>query len=248
MKIFATTIALLLGALTASAQYLCTEQGTVFTTTETVTVDGKTETVDLTTTVEEVTTAENGVVSARLLTVQKIPGNDFAEIKSYSSYTYDPATQLTVFIPMTAEDFKNDFINTMVEMARSQGQNVTDSDIAELDKAIRVKGELSLELPEAPDTTAKIPNKSLKMSIATQTMSFNIWEAKYLGFETVTVPAGTYENCFKMSYVQKINTPEGVEKNYCTSWFAKGIGEVKTIEADKKGNIRSTSELKSVRK
>ena len=194
----------------------------------------KTETVDQTTTVEEVTTAENGVVSARLLTVQKIPGNDFAEIKSYSSYTYDPATQLTVFIPMTAEDFKNDFINTMVEMARSQGQNVTDSDIAELDKAIRVKGELSLELPEAPDTTAKIPNKSLKMSIATQTMSFNIWEAKYLGFETVTVPAGTYENCFKMSYVQKINTPEGVEKNYCTSWLPRESARLRLLRLTRK--------------
>lgn len=248
MKVILTTaLALMAGISTMSAQYLCTEQGTVFTYTETATNDGKTESADYKTTVESVTD-DNGTQSARMLSVRKVPGNDFAEIKSYSTYTYNPSTQLTVYIPMTADDFKNDFINTMVEMARSQGQNVTESDIAELDKAIRVKGELSLELPETPDTAAKIPNKSLKMSVATQTMSFNIWEAKYLGFETVTVPAGTYENCFKMSYVQKINTPEGVEKNYCTSWFAKGVGEVKTVEADKKGNVKSTTELKSIGK
>lgn len=248
MKKIATAIALLLCAATASAQYLCTEQGTVFTYAETATIDDKTTTTDYTATVESVSTADNGVVTARMLSVRKVPGNDFAEIKTYSSYTYNPESKLSVYIPMTADDFKNDFITSMVDMARSQGQNVTDSDIAELDKAIRVKGELALELPETPDTAAKIPNKSLKMSVATQTMSFNLWEAKYLGFETVTVPAGTYENCFKMSYVQKVNSPEGVEKTYCTSWFAKGIGEVKTIEADKKGNVKTTTELKSIGK
>ncbi|MCM1066595.1 MAG: hypothetical protein NC418_03360 [Muribaculaceae bacterium] len=248
-KLIVAMLALVGAAGMASAQYLCTEQGTVFVFSEKAQdAEGKDYEADYKTTVESVSTDADGLVSTRLRSVHKVPGNDLAEIVGYSGYTYNPADQLTVYIALTGEDYKKMIIDMIVDAARSAGQAVGESDIAELEKSFRVKGDLTLPLPENPDPAAKVPNKSIKISAGPQTMSMNLWEAKYQGFETVTVPAGTFENCLKVTYVQKINSPEGVEKKWCTSWFAKGYGEVKSTEADKKGNIKGETVLKEVKK
>ena len=68
------------------------------------------------------------------------------------------------------------------------------------------------------------------------TMSMNFWEGKNLGTESVTTEAGTFD-CVKISYVQRTSSPGGNEKRNVTEWYAKGIGLVRSIDTDKKGNI-----------
>lgn len=247
-KIVITLAAIACCTAAASAQYMCTEQGTVLTYTETAVHDGQELTVDSKSTVIEVTTDANGVITSRFENIQGVPGNDLAEIKSYSSATYDPATGLTTDIVLTGDSWRDAILDLIVEAARSQGANVSDSDIEKLRGAIRTKGEITLPIPAEPVEGDVIPKSSIKMTVETQTMTMNLWEGKYLGYETVEVPAGTFENCVKVSYVRKSSSPEGNEKVWVTDWFAKGIGSVKTIEADKKGKQTGSTVLKSIKK
>ncbi len=232
-------------AASASAQYLCTTQGTVLTFSSTNVKESKT--TDGVTTVSEVSTAADGVVTARYKTVEKVPGNDFAEITTYSTYTYNPADDKTVYTLMSGEDFKTFIVNMVVEGAEKEGQHIGDADKAELEKNISVKGDLTMELPATIVEGVKVPNRTIKVNVGPMTMSMSLWDVKYLGYENVDTPAGNYSDCLKVSFVMKNNSPAGSEKKYCTSWFAKGLGAVKTITTDKKGKVEEEEVLKSIK-
>lgn len=247
-SIIALCASFVLGTAVSMAQYFCTDQGAVLTFSETSYKDKAELKQDYKATVVSVATAADGVIDMRLEEVHKVPGNDFAEIKSFSSFKFNPADGLTTATLMSGEDYKDMVINVIVDAARGAGQPVSESDVAELQKNIRVKGDLVLPLPAEPETDAKIPNSSIKMSVATNNMSVNLWEGKYLGFETVEVPAGTFENCLKVTYVKRVTSPEGNQKSYVTAWYAKGVGSVKTVEADKKGNVEAEEVLLSIKK
>lgn len=241
--------AALLGTVTASAQYMCAEQGTVLTYMVTNHESSENPTEEYTSTVETVSTDASGVVLARMVDAHKIPGNPFgAEMKSYSTYHYNPANELTILIMSSADDAKKEFVDMVIESVRMSGQPVSDSKLEELNNAIRVKGDLSLELPATPDPAAKVANKTLKMSLGPQTFSSSLWNVKYEGFEDVEVPAGKFEQCMKISFELKQTSPEGTDKKYCTAWFAKGIGTVKSIDTDKKGKVLAEDVLKSIKK
>jgi len=60
------------------------------------------------------------------------------------------------------------------------------------------------------------------------------WEI--LGLESVTVPAGTFEDCLKV----KITDFNG---SYVIAWHAKNIGEVKTLEYNQDGDLANQHEL-----
>lgn len=241
--IAALAILMAMGTSAASAQYMCSKQGTVFTHLEKVLEGENKGETESTTTVVSVTTAD-GIETSVEEVVKKI--NDFAEYKSLISYTYNPATGLTVYNMLSGEEYKKTIINMLVEAARASGNNVTDSDIAELEKGITAKGDLVLDLPAEADPATKIPNKSLKLNMGPSQMSMNLWDAKYAGYETVEVPAGKFENCLKVTYVLKTTSPEATEKKYITEWFAKGIGSIKGTVADKKGKVLEEIVLKSI--
>lgn len=234
-------------ALGASAQYLCTDKGTVMTYEVKTTDDNKTTTVQSQNIVEDVVTAPDGIVTVRCKTVMPKP-NGFGEDTSYSYTCYNPVTKVTTDTILSAAEYKRNIIEGMVEAARQAGHFASDEDIMQLDRMVRTKGDIILDVPDevAPDT--KIPNKSIRITVEASNMSINFWEAKFVGTETVETPAGTFPDCLKMTFVLKINTPENVEKRYCTGWYSKGIGEIKTVEADKKGNILMESTLTSIKK
>ena len=243
-KITALAALCLFTAVSASAQYMCTKQGTVFTRKTTSTKENLTS--DAVITVESVNTAADGVITARYRTVEKVPGNEFAQLTSFSTYTFNPADTLTVYTVMDGEDFKNLMVNMIVEAAASQGQAVSDADKAELEKNISVKGSLTMDLPATINPAAKVKNRNMKLNFGPTTSTMSLWDFKYIGYESVETPAGNFSDCLKVSYVMKTNSPEGTEKQYCTTWFAKGVGEVKTITTDKKGNVEEEQVLMSV--
>jgi formylglycine-generating enzyme required for sulfatase activity len=57
--------------------------------------------------------------------------------------------------------------------------------------------------------------------------------------ESVTVPAGTFKDAYKMTY--KMNV--GNSTSTVTEWYARGVGIVKSVSVDGKGNPESSAEL-----
>lgn len=244
--VLAMTLALV-GGLAASAQYMCEKEGTVLSYKSTAVVDGKTYDTGFTAKVTSVTKDDAGIVTSLIEETHKVPGNDFAEIKNNSSFTYNPSTELTVDHLLSADEFRRMILGITGEAMRQMGQTLTESMLAELEKAITVKGDLFIDLPAVPDAEAKVPNRSIKAAIEGFSMTMNLWNFKYLGFEDVEVPAGKYQGCMKVSYVLKQSSPQGNEKNNIVTWYAKGVGPVKKTTTDSKGNLVSEEILSEIK-
>jgi hypothetical protein len=105
---------------------------------------------------------------------------------------------------------------------------------------------------EASGTTMKIPNNlavgqtlddaSVKMKIGFINCSAIMTEGKCLAIEDITVEAGTF-HCHKIT--QKTNARAMGIKNEGTTltWYAKGVGAVKTETYDEKNKLQSSQEL-----
>ncbi len=65
------------------------------------------------------------------------------------------------------------------------------------------------------------------------------------GFEDVTTDAGTF-SCIKVSYQMRSNTPDGAQKEYVTDWYAPGIGQVKEVKTNKKGEVLTEQVLTAI--
>lgn len=247
MRNFLTfALAVVLGCAAASAQYFSTKQGEV---SYYKLVDNKTkEAVEsvVKTTVLSVDTDADGIITSRVEDIQSDPSNPFAEIKTYRVFKYDPKTDITTVIVMTGDDFKSFILNMIKASAEANRQHISESELADLEKAFATKGQLEFPLDPKAAVDSKLPNATLRLNAGQMAMSMNLWEGKFLGSESITVEAGTYD-CLKVSYAIRTSTPGGNEKNYMTEWYAKGVGLVRSLETDKKGNTLADQTLRVVK-
>ncbi len=241
-KLFLLVSMAVFGAIAASAQYFCTEKGKEFL--YKVTDNTEKEPVETVqkSTILDVETSTDGNINVRVENVMALPDAPLAEIKSNMNYLYDAKTDVTTVVEMSAEDFRSMILNTIKQSAQANGQYISDMELADLEQSMSTSGRLELVIDPKDEVGAKIPNSKLRLNIGQMTMTTNIWEAKFLGSESVTVEAGTFE-CVKISYVKRTSTPEGNEKSNITDWYAKGIGLVKSEETDKKGNVTTERKL-----
>ena len=109
---------------------------------------------------------------------------------------------------------------------------------------------------QASGTTLKIPNNltvgqtlndaKAKVKIGPINCVAVITEGKCLAIENVTVEAGTFR-CYKITQKTDV-TVMGIKTEATTlTWYAKGVGAVKTETYNKKGVLQSTQELISNR-
>lgn len=164
-----------------------------------------------------------------------------------TTVVYNPADHTTFFMMMDKDKTRQEVIKSIKEMIAQSGQFVSESDLADMERSITAKGELSLTLADEMAEGTKLPNKSLRINVAEKSFSHNLWEGKVLGRESVDTPAGTFD-CLKISYVHKVSTPEGNERIYVTGWYAPNVGEVKEIQATKKGETISETILTALTK
>lgn len=223
--------------MTASAQLLCSEKGKQILYKQ---VDNSEKTpveTVIKTTVIDVVEAD-GKTTVRIEAIHPVPDNSFAEVKEYWTYVYDAATDVTKVIPMTADDLRAMIINVISEAANASNQHLSEMELKDIEKMMSVKGELefSIDPQWAPNT--KLANSTMRLNAGQMTLTMNIWDGMYLGVESVTTEAGTFE-CAKVSYVKRTSGPDGNEKSNVTEWYAKGVGLVKSVETDKKGKILS---------
>lgn len=109
----------------------------------------------------------------------------------------------------------------------------------------------NLEIPNNPIPGQTLPDASvemaLKMGFMTMKTSVTVTNRKVESIEDITVTAGTFK-AYKFS--SNVNTVAmGIKANTSSNeWYAKGIGVVKSISLDSKGEKLSSMELVEVRK
>lgn len=226
----------------AQAQYFNTEKGHQSTYSSMAVNDKDTIRIETTVTVKEISTGADGKITSVVEQVSPIPGNALAKHTETQTFHYDPAKDITTIIVSDAESTKAEMIETIRTQAESAGHIPTESEMAELTGMLKVKGELSIDIDPKAALDTKLPNKTLRVNMGPETFTFNLWEGKVKGKESVTTAAGTFE-CFKLTYTMKINMGANSQKFYVTEWYAPGVGLVKSINADKKGNILASEEL-----
>ena len=100
-------------------------------------------------------------------------------------------------------------------------------------------------LPENPTIGEKLEDCSVSIASLATTVAYS--KISFTRHEEITTPAGTFDAwCLeyttnsKMAFVKAVNLNE--------QWFVKGIGVVKYVIKDKKGNVQSTQELVKIEK
>lgn len=244
-KYLLSALAVVMACMASSAQYFSTTVGQELTYNSTNS-EGKVEKTAKSTVISVDTNAD-GVITMQEEAVVSEVENPLMKVKMHRGYTYDPTTGVNKVVLMTADDLKELMLSSIRQAAQDAGQYMSDSDFAELANAISAKGALETEFAPtmAPDT--KLPKSSMRINAGMVSMRANLWDGKMLGIETVTVPAGTYEDCVKITYTTVMNSPEGNTKHVTEDWYAKGVGLVKSVEYDKKGNVSSVDELISIK-
>ena len=241
MKSIITAVAALMLACTASAQYAPTKEGMALNYKSTAQTENGEIVISSTDSVLSVTTAD-GKTSVRIKSCVH-PDNVLADdIVMYSYATYTTPDEPTTITLMTGEDFKS-FIMNMIKMSMEQAGQYNESQFNEAEKSFKAKGELSLVLNPKGAAGDKIPNSRLRLDMGMQASTMFVSNGAIAGYESVTVPAGTFDNCIKVTYEKRENSPQGNNKSYVTAWYAPEMGLVKEQEADKKGNIQSSQEL-----
>lgn len=245
-KLSILALAAMIFAANASAQYFSTSEGQsrIY---KTVSAKGK-ETVEssLTSVTVMVTTAADGIVSARVENHQSVPDNPLAEITTYSSYSFNPATDITDVTLMSGDDFKNMIVNVIKEAAIAAGQHISEMEMADLEQVMNAKGEIAFAIDPKAAAGTKIKDSTLRLVAGQMTMSMNLWQASFGGIESVTTDAGTYD-CAKVNYTLRTSSPDGNQKQVITEWYAKGVGMVKSVETDKKGNVIAEETLIAIK-
>ncbi len=244
MKRMIAAVAALMALAGAWAQYCPTQAGTVLKYVETV-EEPEHVVKNLTMTVDSVYTEDSSTV-VRLLNHTEIPGSLQTEDDEYTYARYTTADAPTKWLMLDASQVKQAMIDMIKSEVEGSGHMLGQEELAQLENAIRPRGELTLTLDPAAEANAKMPNASLRVNIETVSLSFHISNGKVLGKESVTVAAGTYDNCLKVTYVLKQNNPEMSLKFYVTDWYAPGIGLVKEEMKDKGGKLCSSQELTAV--
>jgi len=105
----------------------------------------------------------------------------------------------------------------------------------------------AMKIPSNLSVGQTLEDANAKVKIGFINCSVIMTEGKCLAIEDVAVEAGTFK-CYKIS--QKTNTTAMGIKNEATTvtWYAKGVGAVKTETYDKKEKLASTQELISIQK
>lgn len=241
MKTIVTIALAMIMAVSASAQMFSTTEGKTFTYKESNLEDKKEETS--TVTIKSVTKADDGVLTINMEEKEMAP---FGEFITHMSATYNPATDITTYNVMTAEEFQNSMMEVLRQMVVASGQYPTDKDMEELRAQMQMSGGLVIPLNPAAEAATPFDKSTVRCLLGgMQKLSLAISKGVYEGTETVETPAGKFD-CLKLSYQMKTAMGGPVENHQITEWYAKGTGLVKQVTTDKKGKVLKETLLESI--
>lgn len=105
--------------------------------------------------------------------------------------------------------------------------------------------------PLHPQVGQQLETVHISMSLKSNDRQFDIIkitikDRSITGRETVTVPAGTFD-CWTVNETEVMKTPIGMgTTTQSVTWYAEGIGEVKSQTLNKRGKLEESSELVSI--
>jgi len=104
----------------------------------------------------------------------------------------------------------------------------------------------ALQIPNALEPGQTLPDGTMTMKASTggfglMTMTLSVTDRMVETAETITTPAGTFD-CVKISQESELRAI--IRKKFkSATWYAKGIGMVKSENYDSKGNVESSTLL-----
>ena len=232
----------LMCAAAATAQYAPTRAGMALNYKSTHAESG--QVMESTDSIVAVTTTD-GVTTATVKSCLHSDDQLADDMVMYSTYSYTTPDAPTTVVIMSADAFKN-FITSIVKMSLEQQGQYSEEAMKQFSENLKAKGQLELVLNPKGAVGDAIPNTRLRLDMGMQVSTMFISKGAIAGFESVTVPAGTFDKCIKVTYEERGNSPQGNEKSYNTAWYAPETGLVKEIKADKKGTVLETQELISI--
>lgn len=239
--IFTFACALILGFSAATAQYFSTTPDQKFTFSE------KSEEVkqNYNVVVKSVDKADDGVVTAVYEETHKVPGGGvFDEMKMTTKYKYNPVDQVTTHVVMDRQSMI-DMLFPILQSA-SQGQ-LSDEQIHEHLNSMKISGEIVIPVIANAAEGQVFEKSRLRCFMGDQQMNISLSKGTYLGKETIETEAGKFD-CVKLSYQMKTAVVGAPQIQYITSWYAPGIGAVKTVSGNKKGTEEEQQVIVSVGK
>lgn len=113
------------------------------------------------------------------------------------------------------------------------------------DVEVEMSGD-GLEIPNNPSAGQSLPDGSIQMKTNTGafgnfTMTLKVINRKVDGMETIETRAGTFD-CVKISQETEVKSIV-TTRSKSTTWYAKGIGMVKTESYNSKGKLMGTTVL-----
>ncbi len=108
----------------------------------------------------------------------------------------------------------------------------------------------NMEIPTGVSEGQKLPDAWVKMSVNMQGMGAYSQDVSFTNrmvekFEKITTPAGTFD-CVKMTWDSEMKMMFSVKSSVKT-WYAVGVGEVRSEYYDQSGKLQSYSVLTSFR-
>jgi len=115
----------------------------------------------------------------------------------------------------------------------------------EIPADIQITGN-NMEIPLNPKVGVQLPDANVEMALKigfiSMKMSALITNRKVEAIENLMVKAGTFE-AFKFTSDIKSSAMGFQTNSSSIAWYVKGVGMIKTVNYDKKGNLQSHMEL-----
>lgn len=144
--------------------------------------------------------------------------------------------------------FGEALLGQVVEEALAQeGKEVSPQEkqaaIAQMQERIKITGELR-GIPRYPQIGA-LPDYKFRFKFMVMSMTMEGEERKITGKERISTPAGDYD-CFVVEETVTMKAMMNKEVEKTVSWYAYGIGMVKQLSYDKKGQLQSVTLLDTI--
>lgn len=239
MKIAKTilAVALLACSATASAQYIGTVPGTEYVY-ETTSILGSRQQRQV---ISDVTIKGDTTIVCLTSTID-VPqqGNLNIDVTSFVQFTTPEApTRYEIF---SAKQITEIALN-VVRMQLEASNQYSDTLMKQIEQYLLPEGECVLVLDPRASIGDEIPSSAIVINFGLVQFSIGIVNASVLGCESVSVPAGTFDNCLKIIYNNITKVAGQSVKLTCISWFAPGVGQVKIESRSEEGTVVETSEL-----
>lgn len=145
-------------------------------------------------------------------------------------------------------DMASFMINAFKEGIRQSiaQHGASEEEVKEIEKAmedIRIEGELR-GMPLHPTIGMKLPDYSVSFEILFMSIKIQSTKRKITGEETIKTKAGTFD-CYIVEETVEVSSSGASEKNTAKTWYARGIGQVRS-ETYQKKKLVSRTELTSI--